>query len=77
MHRVRVTTRSLPHRACPVRVRHVTLKLATADLARVDHVPRLVLPVRAHRVRQVPPVLVDLVPQLALRARVVPVPLPA
>lgn len=67
---VPVTTRSHPPRACLARVPHATPKLALLVPVPVDHVRRQVLPVRALRVRPVPPVLVDLVPQLALRVPV-------
>ena len=57
-HRVRATTPSPHRRECPVLVLHATLKLAPVD------------PVRALRVRLVPPVLVALA--LVLRVRLVP-----
>lgn len=70
------TTRLRRHRECLARVPHATPKLALVDPVRVDPVPQLALVdlVRAHRVRPVPPVPVDLVPPVALRVRVEHVP---
>ena len=69
---VPATTRSHPHRACPVRVHLAAPKLVPQVPAQVGPVRRLAHPVRALRVRQV--LRAPVVPVRALRVRVVPVP---